>query len=184
MARRHLSSEEQALWSALTRSVRPLRPGRHKVDMAEPVVTVPGNRPLPPVPSRPIETRPSRSPAAILDSGWERRIRGGTLVPDMAIDLHGHTLSSAHAMLNQALSSALARGLRILLVITGKPPKTAAPNRESRRGAIRGEIVTGWKPAPLPTGSRALDRPTPAMAGTELSISYCGAKNRRAKLCH
>ena len=58
----------------------------------------------------------------------------------MAIDLHGHTLSSAHAMLNQALSSALARGLRILLVITGKPPKTAAPNRESRRGAIRGEI--------------------------------------------
>lgn len=140
MARRHLSSDEQALWSVLTRSVRPLRPGRHKVDMAEPVAMVPGSRALPPVPSRPIETRPPRSPAAILDNGWERRIRGGTLAPDMAIDLHGHTLSSAHAMLNHALSSALARDLRILLVITGKPPKAAVPNRESRRGAIRGEI--------------------------------------------
>jgi DNA-nicking Smr family endonuclease len=76
----------------------------------------------------------------MLDSNWERRIRSGTLVPDMAIDLHGHSLSAAHTRLNQALATALSRDLRILLIVTGKPPKAHATGRDSRRGAIRGEI--------------------------------------------
>ena len=103
-------------------------------------VAITSGRGLTPAPSRPADTVPIRSPAAVLDTSWERRIRSGTLAPDMAIDLHGHSLSSAHARLNQALSSALTRDLRILLIVTGKPPKSAAPGREGRRGAIRGEI--------------------------------------------
>lgn len=58
----------------------------------------------------------------------------------MTIDLHGHTLASAHARLGQAIALGLAQGARILLVITGKPPKTAASGKATRRGAIRGEI--------------------------------------------
>ena len=76
----------------------------------------------------------------MLDSGWERRIRNGNLVPDMSIDLHGHSLAAAHALLNQALAAAWTRDARILLVVTGKPPKTAFSGGISRRGAIRGEI--------------------------------------------
>lgn len=91
-----------------------------------------------------------RAPVAVLDSGWERRIRNGTLAPDMAIDLHGHSLAAAHARLNQALSAALARDARVLLIVTGKPPKTASSSGGSRRGAIRGEIGH-W----LETGSYA-----------------------------
>lgn len=140
MARRHLSSEERALWSALTRSVRPLRPGSLPIDILDIPAAVPANRGLAPTPPRPAQAAPARSPSAVLDTSWERRIRSGTLVPEMAIDLHGHSLSSAHARLNHALSSALARDLRVLLIVTGKPPKTAASGRESRRGAIRGEI--------------------------------------------
>lgn len=140
MARRHLSKEEQALWAALTDSVRPLRPGAR-----------PSLPPTPPT-GRIVETRltathlppvspvPARTPAAMLDSSWERRIRNGTLTPDMSIDLHGHSLSAAHARFNQTLTTALARDVRVLLVITGKPPKKAGVGEASRRGAIRGEI--------------------------------------------
>lgn len=82
---------------------------------------------------------PPRTPAAVLDSGWERRIRSGTLVPDMSVDLHGHSLAAAHARLNHTLTVALVRDVRVLLVITGKPPKKLS-NEGNRRGAIRAEI--------------------------------------------
>lgn len=58
----------------------------------------------------------------------------------MTIDLHGHSLSAAYSRLNQALASAWARDVRILLVVTGKPPKSPSASGGSRRGAIRGEI--------------------------------------------
>lgn len=140
MARRELSSEEQTLWSALTRSVRPLRPGARRPDLPAlpsgddivPRLTAPLSRPtLPP---------PARVPSAMLDSSWERRIRSGTLTPEMSIDLHGHSLAAAHARLNHALAAALSREVRVLLIVTGKPPKQDATARASRRGAIRGEI--------------------------------------------
>jgi DNA-nicking Smr family endonuclease len=140
MARRHLSPDEAALWSALTRSVRPIRPhGRILPALPTQPVTIaiktgltsPARLTPPPA--------PVRTPAAVLDSGWEKRIRGGTISPDMSIDLHGHSLSAAHVRLNQAIASALARDARVLLVVTGKPPKSAADGA-SRRGAIRAEI--------------------------------------------
>src|SRR3546814_7254570 len=58
----------------------------------------------------------------------------------MTIDLHGHSLSAAHARLNQALASAWARDVRIMLIVTGKPPKSTSAGGGPRRGAIRGEI--------------------------------------------
>jgi len=150
MARRRLSNDEQALWTALARTVRPLRPTARAViapatpSMEElidlPVVKGSGKTRLTPPPSRMIVAPPVRTPAAVLDSGWERRIRSGTISPDMSIDLHGHTLSMAHARLNQAIAQALTRDVRVLLVVTGKPPKSAGAGGASRRGAIRGEI--------------------------------------------
>lgn len=140
MARRDLSKEEHLLWTALTNSVRPLRPGARL-----PLPSIPSPGPtvetgLTPIHVRPVPPAPARAPTAVLDSGWERRIRSGTLTPDMSVDLHGHTLAGAHARFNQTLTAALARDVRVLLVITGKPPKKAGGGEASRRGAIRGEI--------------------------------------------
>jgi len=143
MVRRRLSSEEEALWAALARTVRPIRPGV-RVIAADPAKaaapTAPPAKRLTPPPSRPIAAPPARAPAAVLDSGWERRIRGGTISPDVSIDLHGHSLSAAHARLNQAIAAALSRDARVLLVVTGKPPKNVSAGGASHRGAIRGEI--------------------------------------------
>lgn len=140
MARRHLSPDEAALWTALTRSVRPIRPhGRVTSALpTQPLAVAVKTGLTPPPRSTPAPT-PSRTPAAVLDSGWEKRIRGGTINPDMSIDLHGHSLSAAHVRLNQAIASGLARDARVLLIVTGKPPKNAADGA-SRRGAIRAEI--------------------------------------------
>lgn len=146
MVRRRLSAEEEALWTALTRSVRPLRAGSRAAKAAEvpliaqgqPIADPPQRLTISPQPI--LAAPPARTPAPVLDSSWERRIRGGTISPDMSIDLHGHTLAAAHARLDQAIAAALARDARVLLVVTGKPPKNSAVADSSRRGAIRAEI--------------------------------------------
>ncbi|MFY9350911.1 MAG: Smr/MutS family protein [Sphingobium sp.] len=146
MVRRRLSAEEEALWSALTRSVRPLRPGARASKIAgaappaqtPPIADPPQRLTIAPQPI--LAAPPARSPAPMLDSSWERRIRGGTISPDMSIDLHGDTLAAAHARLDQAIAAALARDARVLLVVTGKPPKSGMVSGSSRRGAIRAEI--------------------------------------------
>ena len=141
MVRRRLTHEEEALWSALARTVRPIRPGAARRAPADDMTLVqPPKTGLTPVPPPPLVAPPPRKPAAVLDTGWEKRIRGGSIVPDMSIDLHGHSLAAAHMQLNRALASALSRDVRIILVVTGKPPKTKLIAHVSRRGAIRGEI--------------------------------------------
>ncbi|MEZ5655597.1 MAG: Smr/MutS family protein [Sphingobium sp.] len=80
-------------------------------------------------------------PTPILDSSWERRIANGSLAPDMTVDLHDHTLATAHRRLDQALGMARSQGARVLLVVTGNPrPVAATPLGEKARGAIRAEI--------------------------------------------
>jgi len=61
------------------------------------------------------------------------------VAPESSIDLHGHTLSSAHARLDRGLEAAVARGDRVLLLITGKPPRPES-ERPHARGAIRAAV--------------------------------------------
>jgi DNA-nicking Smr family endonuclease len=137
------------LWTRLAQSVRPLS-GRLRASKtgavaptefeAFPVVVERAAKisAVQQVPKDPI--RPVRRPVDFLDHGWERRIAGGQIVPDTVIDLHGHTLDSAHRQLTSALTGATRAGARVLLVITGKPRTTSAAAGERARGAIRAEI--------------------------------------------
>ena len=61
------------------------------------------------------------------------------MAPESAIDLHGHTLASAHARLDLGLEMAIVRGDRVLLLITGKPPRPES-ERPHARGAIRAAV--------------------------------------------
>jgi DNA-nicking Smr family endonuclease len=84
-----------------------------------------------------------KAPAAdTLDGGWDRRLRRGIAAPDRTIDLHGHTLASAHRMLDRELDDAILDGIRILLVITGRPPRADDRGADGRpkRGLIRATI--------------------------------------------
>lgn len=84
--------------------------------------------------------QPARKPAPVLDDRWEKQIKRGALVPEMTIDLHGHSLSAAHVRLDQALAAARAHDVRILLVVTGKPRPARENGAVGQRGAIRAEI--------------------------------------------
>ncbi len=77
--------------------------------------------------------------ANTLDGGWDKRLLRGAVQPDSTIDLHGHTLRSAHALLDRGIDEALARGDRVLLLVTGKPPR-AESERPHARGAIRAAV--------------------------------------------
>lgn len=144
MARRSLSPDEETLWTALTRSIRPLRPPMERLKVERPApppaFPAPARKGLMPPSFRAVVASPVAAPAAVLDSAWEKRIRGGSLAPEMTIDLHGHSLAAAHARLNQALSAAISRDVRVILVVTGKPPKMGGVGDSTRRGAIRAEI--------------------------------------------
>ena len=80
--------------------------------------------------------------ANTLDGGWDKRLVRGVVIPDSSIDLHGHTLASAHALLDVGLGRAIARGDRVLLLVTGKPPRPES-ERPHARGAIR-SAVADW----------------------------------------
>ena len=107
--------------------------------------------------SHPVKPRgscvvPARKPAAnTLDGSWDRRLARGMAQPDATLDLHGHTLASAHALLDHGLDRALARNARLLLLVTGKPPRPES-ERPHARGAIRA-AVADWLAA-----SRFADR--------------------------
>ncbi|WP_163959913.1 Smr/MutS family protein [Sphingomonas insulae] len=93
------------------------------------------------VAARPVVAPPPPSPRQnTLDGSWDKRLTRGIVSPDSSIDLHGHTLSSAHAMLDDGLSRAIARGDRVLLLVTGKPPRPES-ERPHARGAIRAAIA-------------------------------------------
>ena len=94
---------------------------------------------------------PKPHAAATLDGSWDRRLTRGMTQPDVTLDLHGHTLASAHALLDHGLDRAFAHGNRVVLLVTGKPPRPES-ERPHARGAIRA-AVADWLAA-----SRFADR--------------------------
>jgi len=137
-----LDPEAEALWRKVTDTVRPLGGRRTTIRAAmlasAPTVPRPDPRPAP-IPKP--RARPA-GPGETLDGGWDRRLRRGAAAPDRTLDLHGHTLAAAHAALEAGLADALASGARLLLVVTGRPPRERAEYSDGRpaRGMIRASI--------------------------------------------
>ena len=151
MARR-LAPEESALWKRVAATVAPI--AKRVAKVAEPTAPEPLPQPI----AKPVKGRipPPRPPAATapvrrsslarasLDGTWDRRLRKGLVRPDQTIDLHGHTLASAHALLEDSLARAVLRGARVLLVVAGRVrpgPHHPPFHGEARpRGAIRASL--------------------------------------------
>jgi DNA-nicking Smr family endonuclease len=74
---------------------------------------------------------------ATLDSSWDRRLREGAVEPNGIVDLHGMSLDAAWCAIDRALEQAIARGDRVLLLITGHQ-RSEGP--AVGRGAIRAAV--------------------------------------------
>lgn len=126
MKRRGLFPDERVLWSAVTRSIAPMRavapaPSKHatKARVSRPPAQVPAPPPLSPLGRR-----------------MRSRVARGKEDIDGRLDLHGLTQSEAHVALLRFLRQAGGRGARLVLVITGK----GARGEEGERGVLRRQV--------------------------------------------
>ena len=169
--RRGLSREDRALWSRVARSATPLRPVATPDDEAMADAAPPSfvARPAPPLyspppfrigeapaaPAKPSRLVPALSPAERLrggpvrmDAKTYRRMAQGKLRPEARLDLHGMTLAEAQPELIQFIHAARTRGLRLVLVITGKGRGDHGP-LPTRPGALRHQVPHWLSSAPL-----------------------------------
>ncbi len=136
--RRHLSKEDEDLWQHTASTLEPLRvkKGRHLADMPDldavapfeatgkaarktAVVASPAGAKAAPKPASP--PPPAKAPALnTFDRKAARRLRQGQFEIEARIDLHGMRQSEAHLALRRFLLTSFSRGLRWVLVITGK----------------------------------------------------------------
>ena len=89
-----------------------------------------------------------------LDGSWDRRLASGRAKPDRIIDLHGLNLDNAWSAIDRGLEQAIARGERVLLLITGHHRPGEPP---VQRGKIRA-AVHDWLAASRHAGSIAAVR--------------------------
>jgi len=145
-----LKDEDLALWKHVTRDAKPLAkreppPARATPSEAppakaaskpektpKPARTLP--RPAPVAKSKAAELPIEHGRAAGVDRRSAERLRRGRLPVEARLDLHGYTQDQAHAALERFLDGAQGRGLRCVLVITGKGTTTEAG------GVLRGQV--------------------------------------------
>ncbi|MDO3435908.1 Smr/MutS family protein [Rhizobium sp. CBN3] len=134
MARdRKLSVDERILWGKVARSTRPM-PGKAgelseldaflvETEAAAERQTAEKQTSVSPTAAQPAPPSTPRQPAKVhhpLERPVKRKIAKGRLALEARIDLHGLVQSEAHVILLDFLIRAHERGMRHVLVITGK----------------------------------------------------------------
>jgi len=154
MSDRPLTVGEKALWQKFIETVTPLEQVRVKRVAPSPKTNEPARISIKSValappklsglgkasPQKPAQPRQKTNQHGGLDGRWDRRLAKGTVHPDVTVDLHGHSLTSAHGRLDSALELSIAAGHRTILLITGKPRKERDSRHQGGRGAIRAAI--------------------------------------------
>ena len=137
---RSLSPEEAELWGRVAATIRPLSRDPPRPELPQ----KPAATPNPP------KAEPRRFAAAprafdkavpiaqkTLDGSWDKKLRSGSVEPDRVLDLHGMNLDRAWTAIDRALEQAIARGERVLLLITGHHRPGDPP---VQRGRIRAAV--------------------------------------------
>lgn len=122
---RKLNAEERILWGKVARSTTPLKDKRVLEDWLAETPQQAENAPrivrqADAFRQNPPPVEPAKSPAPSFDRPQRRKLEKGRVPIEARIDLHGMFQAEAHALLLSFLAHAHARGLRHVLVITGK----------------------------------------------------------------
>lgn len=146
MSRRPLSEEERVLWSQVTRTARPLK-GRLSVEAetetqrSQPRPAESAGSPIAALPAAPPPAKKRQHVGRQLDEPTLERLARGRTPIEGRVDLHGLTQAEAHELLYSFLLGAHARGIRYVLVITGKG------NSSGGDGVLK-RMVPAWLATP------------------------------------
>ena len=158
MTARAPSREERSLWRAATRDVMPHSGAATPTEPAPApetprVARARGAPATPPKPPAPLA--PDAAPG--LDRRSAERLKRGQLPLEARLDLHGMTQEKAHGALAAFIERSAARGLRAVLVITGKSGvlKGTVP-RWLNEPAIRPRLLAFTPAQPKDGGGGAL----------------------------
>ncbi len=173
---RRLSDEDREIWQRVARSTRRLQPAPNPfvTDQRGPVADPGAPPPRAPIADgvRASTAFPAPTPAmprlsldlvppvgaelagapVRMDRRQHARMIRGKLEPEARIDLHGMTLAEAQPALAGFVRSARARGLRLVLVITGKGRTRPADDLgpiPRRPGALKVEVPRWLRAGPL-----------------------------------
>ncbi len=149
--RRSLTEEERTLWSGVARSIKPLRRSRRAAKPPAVEEVAGENSGEQPREAAPIsahvaalhaEPAPAKQtpPLAPLGRRLKKRVARGREAIDDRLDLHGYTLSQAHAALLEFLRRAQADGGKIVLVVTGKGTRRSEDERATERGVLKRQV--------------------------------------------
>jgi len=135
--RRVLSYDERVLWTTVTKSIAPMREALPDIEVPAPPADTPRPKRAPraAAPVVPPPPKPAPPPLQPLDRRARQRVARGREPIDGRMDLHGLTQSEAHAALSRFLHAASARGLRLVLIITGKGGRG-----DGERGVLRRQV--------------------------------------------
>ncbi len=139
-------ADDRKLWRAVVRDVKPLKRGatspsvevEPEPDKRERPARRAAKQKPPALLPRPPELPPLvAGKAAGLDKRTALRLKRGQLEIEATLDLHRHTQAEARAALDAFVAGAQARGLRCVLVITGK-------GQVSEDGGVLRAMVPRW----------------------------------------
>lgn len=118
---------DSALWYKVAETVKPLQPEKKRVKKetgSSPASPAGGIAPKVPLSSSSLKTTKgdviSATPPVGMDRATGTKLKKGRLPIEGRLDLHGLTQEKSFQALQQFIARSAARGLRTLLVITGK----------------------------------------------------------------
>ncbi|QCO55764.1 DNA mismatch repair protein MutS [Pseudorhodobacter turbinis] len=159
--RRPLGPEEEALWDAVARTAKPMHAPvvKRKPKDAPAPLPQPATQPAPAhriapfrLGEKPGTPKPNPAPPSALqmDAKAFGKLTRGKLAPESRIDLHGMTLAEAHPELIRFILNAHGKGLRLVLVITGKgKPGMDTSVMPRRTGILRQQLPHWLRQQPL-----------------------------------
>ena len=147
--------DDDKLWRTVTDGVAPLRRKRGAVSKQKPAPPRPRPQPAAAPSTGALPAKPKAEPPSLVmgqgagvDKRTVQRLKRGQLDMEARLDLHGLTQAEAHARLDRFLDVAQDRGLRSVLVITGK-------GLAGQGGGVLRQIVPRWLNMP-PSRGRVL----------------------------
>ncbi|HEY8948653.1 MAG TPA: Smr/MutS family protein [Rhizomicrobium sp.] len=123
----------------------------------------------------------TRQTAGGLNGRTAERLKRGEIDPQARLDLHGMTETAAHGALITFVRSAWSRGLRLVIVVTGKGAREPAPDEpfsmDSRRGILK-TLAPRWLSEPELAGLVADVRTAHRSHGGDGALYVYLRKNR------